>query len=331
MPYLPDDLFWKTESDCKASSVAAFLSFVTQFSLIGSELWFLVLTVDLHLASTNPFTSYKLNAQRYNLLVYSGSLGTALILLLLGNEVYGRSSDATCWIQVYPTSRLILTSLLIQIYLSAGHETRRRIDWENKSSKNIFVLYLDGHDLWILLVRGALCVSTPSQGTIRDIAHPTLCCETRTNVCSGVHFLLAISSSLQFSWCCRIRCKCDMFYACIHLTMQLVDTNTMAICCCFHFLTTSTPNFLFILGSLVYLLGNLHRVLTKPFGRAMPPFCQLEAYSLDSYCSVPTGLRFARTCTTSTGWGLPQTDWCRIWCRKTYHFVRIWILHSEQR
>jgi hypothetical protein len=100
MPFLKDSLFWHPDGNCRASSLAGFLSFLTQFSLIGSELWFLVLTMDLHMASSNPFTSYKLNAERYNFLVYTGSFGTAIILMFLGNEVFGRSSDATSWIQV---------------------------------------------------------------------------------------------------------------------------------------------------------------------------------------------------------------------------------------
>lgn len=98
MPFVDDKFFWGN-SNCEASNWAAFFSFVTQFSLIGSELWFLVLTMDLHMASSNPFTSYKLNAQRYNFLVFSGSIGTGLVLMGLGPNKYGRSSDATCWIQ----------------------------------------------------------------------------------------------------------------------------------------------------------------------------------------------------------------------------------------
>mmetsp|Transcript_24984 Transcript_24984/g.36876 ORF Transcript_24984/g.36876 Transcript_24984/m.36876 type:complete len:952 (-) Transcript_24984:91-2946(-) len=76
-----------------------FFSFWTQFALIGGELWFLVLTMDLHFATTNPFTSYKLNAKRYEVFVLMGSIGTASILIAAGPKVYGLSSDATCWIQ----------------------------------------------------------------------------------------------------------------------------------------------------------------------------------------------------------------------------------------
>ena len=104
IPFVPDSFFWSDEDDCRASHWAGFFSFWTQFALIGGELWFLVLTMDLHFATTNPFTSYKLNAKRYEVFVLMGSIGTASILIAAGPKVYGLSSDATCWIQVIQTT-----------------------------------------------------------------------------------------------------------------------------------------------------------------------------------------------------------------------------------
>jgi hypothetical protein len=40
-----DNFFWSDEGDCVASKWAGLFAFITQFSLIGSELWFLVLTM----------------------------------------------------------------------------------------------------------------------------------------------------------------------------------------------------------------------------------------------------------------------------------------------
>ena len=88
------------DKTCSATVVAGFLSCVTQFSFLGNELYFLVITMDLHLACTNPFTSYKLNAQRYMIFVFGSSFTTAVLLGLLGDNVYGLSSDASVWIQV---------------------------------------------------------------------------------------------------------------------------------------------------------------------------------------------------------------------------------------
>lgn len=99
--FLDRDLYVDSADDCTASLFAGISAFVTQFSILGAELWFLVLTMDLHLAITNPFTSYKLNAFRYHFLVYGGSLGMAFALVIIaGNKVYGLSSDSSCWIQV---------------------------------------------------------------------------------------------------------------------------------------------------------------------------------------------------------------------------------------
>jgi hypothetical protein len=124
IPLAPIDFFWKSEDDCVASNWAGFFSFVTQFSLLGGELWFFVLTLDLHFACTNPFTSYKLNAQRYEIFVICGSLMTASALLISGPDVYGLSSDLTCWIQVLPFKFRTSLSLPSQpLFLSLSQDT----------------------------------------------------------------------------------------------------------------------------------------------------------------------------------------------------------------
>ena len=100
--FVDRSIFYEDINDpsCRASPLAAVWSFISQFSLLGGEIWFLVLTMDLHLAITNPFTSYKLNASRYKVLVYGGSIGTAATLMLAGPTIYGIGSDSSIWIQV---------------------------------------------------------------------------------------------------------------------------------------------------------------------------------------------------------------------------------------
>lgn len=97
--FLDRSVYVSDGDSCRATMFAGISAFVTQFSILGAELWFLVLTMDLHLAITNPFTSYKLNAFRYQFLVYGGSLSMAIILVLHGPSFYGLSSDSSCWIQ----------------------------------------------------------------------------------------------------------------------------------------------------------------------------------------------------------------------------------------
>ena len=45
IPFVREQFFWKDEGSCVASKWAGLFAFITQFSLIGSELWFLVLTM----------------------------------------------------------------------------------------------------------------------------------------------------------------------------------------------------------------------------------------------------------------------------------------------
>ena len=85
--------------DCIASSGSGFLAFVTQFSLIASQMCFLVISIDLRNAYTNPFTSYQQNRIFFAVIVVAFSLFTGVMLLIMGPRVYGPSSEGTVWIQ----------------------------------------------------------------------------------------------------------------------------------------------------------------------------------------------------------------------------------------
>lgn len=85
--------------DCVASSGSGVLAFITQFSLIASQMCFLVISIDLRNAYTNPFTSYQQNRIYFAVLVIAFSLFTGFMLLIMGPRVYGPSSEGTVWIQ----------------------------------------------------------------------------------------------------------------------------------------------------------------------------------------------------------------------------------------
>lgn len=98
--------YWKSNDSsnagaCISNIQVAPLCFLTQFSLLGAEMWFCVLSRDIHLTITNPFTSYKLQSVRYSIFVFTWALGTASVLMIIGNkqEGYGLSSDAIIWIR----------------------------------------------------------------------------------------------------------------------------------------------------------------------------------------------------------------------------------------
>jgi len=104
LPFVPTQQFYNNYSSdspyyCNASTQAAFFAFCTQFSLLGHQLCFFIITLDLRMAYTNPFTSYKQNGPYFSSFVLSLSLLTACALLILGDTVYGLSSIGTVWIQ----------------------------------------------------------------------------------------------------------------------------------------------------------------------------------------------------------------------------------------
>lgn len=75
------------------------MSFVTQFSLVASQLCFLVISIDLRNAYTNPFSSYKQNRVYFAFIVVAFAFFTGFMLILMGPRVYGPSSQGTIWIQ----------------------------------------------------------------------------------------------------------------------------------------------------------------------------------------------------------------------------------------
>ncbi len=109
---------------CNASTMAAYLAFLTQFSLLGSELCFLVISLDLRMAYTNPFSSYKQNKIYFASIVFGFSFVTALALVLMGDRVYGLSSLGIAWIQDRRQSRspsyakmILFYGILIAIFI----------------------------------------------------------------------------------------------------------------------------------------------------------------------------------------------------------------------
>ncbi len=106
-PFLNTDKFYDDDAidtgvppyHCNASNMAAWLSFLTQFTLLGSELCFLVISLDLRLAYTNPFSSYKQNKLFFASIVFGISGATSMALIAMGDQVYGLSNIGIAWIQ----------------------------------------------------------------------------------------------------------------------------------------------------------------------------------------------------------------------------------------
>jgi hypothetical protein len=99
-PYLRTSAFYDDDAIdqnmppyyCNASRMASWLSFLTQFTLLGSELCFLIISLDLRMAYTNPFSSYRQNRLYFASIVFGISLATSIALMAMGDQVYGLSS-----------------------------------------------------------------------------------------------------------------------------------------------------------------------------------------------------------------------------------------------
>jgi hypothetical protein len=75
------------------------VAFLVEFSLLGSEMMFFMLSVDLFTALRNPFVDYKSNMKMYlfSVFVAAGSLGGALVGP--STNVYGLTDFGTCWVR----------------------------------------------------------------------------------------------------------------------------------------------------------------------------------------------------------------------------------------
>jgi hypothetical protein len=76
--------------DCRA------VSFFIEFSLIGSELCFFMLSFDLFTALRNPFVDYKGNLRLYRIAIIVVSI--LLSALLVGVGPYGLTNFGVCWV-----------------------------------------------------------------------------------------------------------------------------------------------------------------------------------------------------------------------------------------
>ncbi|KAJ1434309.1 hypothetical protein B484DRAFT_394084, partial [Ochromonadaceae sp. CCMP2298] len=102
IPYVPKSFFYSfvsTDSNlCVTNPHIWPLAWLTQFTLLGGELWFGVLSLDIQISLTNPFTSYLTNKMYYTLGVYSFSFVCATLLVSLRPLQYGLSYDPMIWV-----------------------------------------------------------------------------------------------------------------------------------------------------------------------------------------------------------------------------------------
>lgn len=103
VPLTPNNIFFDKGSvqndSCQGSSTSAVLAFISQFSLVGAELWFFIISYDLRLSYTNPFASFKENKRRYTMFVFSFATLGSVVLMIFGPSTYGPGQEGAIWIQ----------------------------------------------------------------------------------------------------------------------------------------------------------------------------------------------------------------------------------------
>jgi hypothetical protein len=90
--------------DTLPQDVCRWPAFVTQLFYLASETWLAMLSLDLVLSMTNPFTDYRKNLKRYHAISWGLGLASAIFLVQFSEwtaeaPVYGIGHAGFCWIR----------------------------------------------------------------------------------------------------------------------------------------------------------------------------------------------------------------------------------------
>jgi hypothetical protein len=124
LSFVPNDFFWDSygtgnddDVSCTVNGYIWPLCWITQFTLLGGEIWFAVLSVDIHVSLTNPFSSHLVNDKYYTALVcFIGGL-TATLLVCIRPIQYGLSTDPMIWVKDQKDSVNWTKMLMFYIWL----------------------------------------------------------------------------------------------------------------------------------------------------------------------------------------------------------------------
>lgn len=102
--YTPDNFENDDDNSLKnyeKSNTCKFCSFIIEFIIFGRELYVLMLSFDLLTSVSNPFSSYKLQIKRYNIIVLLFSIIISILLVNYNNnKCVGKFlNNGMCWIK----------------------------------------------------------------------------------------------------------------------------------------------------------------------------------------------------------------------------------------
>lgn len=129
---VPHTFFWDEysndeTSDCVTNRNIWPLAWAVQFTLLGGELWFAVLSIDIHQSLSNPFNSYHINSWYYTTFVYGLAILVATIFVSVVPIQYGLSVDPMIWVNDYNNSQngrwtkfAVFYVFMIIIYMYCG-------------------------------------------------------------------------------------------------------------------------------------------------------------------------------------------------------------------
>jgi hypothetical protein len=187
-------------------------SAVTQMAALSSEGWFFVMSLDLYLSLTNPFTSDKANLRRYHVYVWGSGLISALVLFsrdadgqLIDNPTQGfcwatqiTNSPALgfgifySWILVYYFSAICITCfawIRLQEGIESTLATRKHVLSTGRNYTMAFCAY------WTVTILSYLLTGEDDDRRFSDF-HPLFC------------FLLAARGFVNLcAWLGSIDCK----------------------------------------------------------------------------------------------------------------------------
>jgi hypothetical protein len=103
------------------------LAWLVQFTLLGGELWFAVMSMDIHQSLANPFTSFQSSSWFYTAGVYGVATLVATIFVGIVPIQYGLSVDPMIWVNDYNNAQngrwtkfAVFYVFMIIIYMYCG-------------------------------------------------------------------------------------------------------------------------------------------------------------------------------------------------------------------
>ena len=90
------------------------VSIFNQFAYFASDVWYLMLSVDLLITIKNPFTFHQEYAKYFHICVWGSSFTTTLILGVVGRD--GRDLNYICWVEEDPHTEMRNNLFALYIY-----------------------------------------------------------------------------------------------------------------------------------------------------------------------------------------------------------------------